>query len=372
MKRHLKPLAVVLALVATGGTAYHATRPEPAVRKVWIPGAKKYGHFHERQKLYRANPFRRFDAARAASAAVPPPPPLPIDYARGFPYPILGNDQYGDCGPVACAHADTSFTGTATGKPSSFDAAALVAQYLRVSGGDNGTTEPDLVGPSGIWKTGLAGANPPGAKVLDHVDVSPSDPSAVRAAVGYFIGAQLALSLPDAWIASFRPDGTTVWDAGPGISANRNNGHYIWILGIKANGNLVCATWGSTVELTWSGLQIVEPAIFAVVSLRQFNAQGVNPNGHTYEQIASVWEAGGGATLPASPFPGAPGPGPSPTPPPGPTPPAPADARGYFDPADRTVKLPPGWTARPVPLPPIRIHPTIRAVDLPPGWKKAA
>ena len=276
------------------------------LRHVLVPNRGHYAHFADRQCMKRGHPLRRFRLPSGWSA-----PALPVDWSKGntLSFPIDGNDTLGDCGEAMAAHADNTFTGN-TGTESVFDVTALEAQYEQVSGGDNGLSEDDVV--NAIWKKGIAGNTQ--AIIYDALDVDPTDTQLVQAAIHLFGGLCFAFDVPDAWINSFKTG--VVWDVP--ATADQNNGHFVWWNGVDARGYYKVQTWGTWCWLTPAGVGVCDPSAFVVFSPRWFNAQGIAPNGMSYDQLANLWVSGGGKALPPSPF--GPSPAPTPTPSPAPTP----------------------------------------------------
>lgn len=274
-----------------------------------------------------------------------PAAPLPIGYTTvdNSLVPIDGNDRLGICGPCMGAHVDNVLTFRATGTGSRMaDLAAFEAQYLAVSHGDNGTNEDMMTGP--VWGApkGIAGISPPGAVLLDHLDI-PLDPQYVQGAIAAMGFVCLAMSVPSIWINRFNPNGGSIWD-GPAVP-NPMNGHYVALVGVDAQGRYILLTWGSYALLTQAGLQCCQPELFTGWTNRMFNgATGLAFDGQTWDQKATVYMSAGG-TPPPNPFP-APTPGPAPTPAPTPTPTPPAPVPTPPVPTPTPTPAPAGWTGQ--------------------------
>ena len=273
------------------------------IRKVLIPNTGEYAHFVHRD-LMKSRSMRTSIKPRATWPSVK----LPINWYGNINFPMYGNNQFGDCGAAMAAHGDNTFTGN-VGPASMFNLNDLVAQYEQYSGGDNGLSEQDVVA---LWKNGIAGNK--SAVIYDALDLNPTQADVAHSAIDNFFGLCLGLSLPDAWINSFVPGGTTVWDA-PAVP-NENNGHFVWINGVDAQGRYHVETWGSSVWLTQAGFDLCEPSIFCVFSPRFFGANGLDPTGANYALKSALWAFVGGSVIVQ------PGPVPTPTPVP-PAPPQP-------------------------------------------------
>ncbi len=202
-----------------------------------------------------------------------------------------GNDQYGDCFEATIAHGDNTFTG-ANGLESTYSVSALISQYEAASGGDNGLDEGQAMA---LWKAGVAGNTQ--AVIYDYLDIDPTDPEAMVSAIGNFGGVAFTLSLPDAWINGFDPDGSTIWDVP--ATPDDANGHAVFINGVLANGNYHVETWGSSCQITPAGVAAVEPAATVVFSPRWFDAAtGIDPTGANYADKAALWQQVGGNSVP--------------------------------------------------------------------------
>ncbi len=248
---------------------------------------------------------------------------------RTIKYPILGNDQEGDCYEADALHCIQTWTGN-VGTEAQFDLQAVLAEYHQLSGGDNGLSDSDVF-PH--WK----GPGFQGHKILDEMTVDPTDAAAIRLAMFLFCGASYTCSLLSGWLNATAPG--TIWDAGMG-RADPSAGHAMHLSGYNAtpgmaqlvNGFFEDETWAidPPIRLTPAGIKASDPEVTVQFSLDMFNAQGIAPhNNMTYDQLATLWAQLGGATLPPSPF------GP-PAPPPPPPPPGPAPGAGYV------LTIPPG------------------------------
>jgi hypothetical protein len=226
-----------------------------------------------------------------------PTPPAGVDWSksRTIQYPILGNDQEGDCYLCDALHCVQTWTAN-NGPEARFDTSQVLALYHQLSGGDNGLAD-DQIFPA--WKRGLFGH-----KVLDDLAVDPRDDAAIRLGLYLFGGGSYTASLLDTWLYDVR-DGVT-WDANgrPDPMA----GHAMHLSGYTP-ATYQDETWGLRVNLTPAGLKASDPEVTVQFSLEWFNARGVAPNGFTFDQLAALWQQLGGITLPPSPF------GPAPEPP---------------------------------------------------------
>lgn len=307
----------------------------PVTPPVFVPGLGHEVVFQDRPQMYRGQSINRYRVSPDL-----PTPVLPIDWAKNLQFPILGNNQYGDCMYAMALHVDQTWTGN-NGAESSFDVQVVIRDYLRLSGGDNGLDEGTLVH---AWKKGLA-LNKDVA-ILDALDIDPTNGAMVQSAMYLFGAINFMLSVPNAWINSFDPAGGQVWDAP--ARANPANGHGVAWNGCDTQGRYKLQTWGGWVWITPAGVRTCDPSAFITFSLRWFDQKtGKAPNGYTYDQLAAFWVQAGGAVLPPWPYGPIPVP-PGPTPvPPGPTP-TPSVGIIYVDTAAHVVSLPDGWSVVPL------------------------
>jgi hypothetical protein len=310
--------------------------------KKYLPKMGHWAHFIHRDDMRAKHPHRR--AYR--HAGIVPPTTLPIDcIGTGLVMPMYGNDKYGNCGEAMAAHV-AGILSYGQGKrqeitwpDSDSSSNPLIAQYLQVSGGDNGMDEDMEVGPSGVWSLGVGGNKL--CVALDHLDIDPGDTALCNYCIDQFYTTNLAWSVPDAFINGFSPGSQWLQPMTP----NPNNGHYTPLTNIDTSNNNLIITWGASCTVSQSFLASVQPSLFVIFSLLQFDpATGYDSHGrHITTQIAA-WNAIGGNVSPsvANAFPPASGPTPTPVPTPVPVPtPAPAQTFSITIPS-QVVNIPLG------------------------------
>jgi hypothetical protein len=248
---------------------------------------------------------------RAELPQAVPATTLPVDCTGGATVscPIDGNDSLGDCGPCMAAHVNGIRT-FGQGKPGfgpelQAPVATLESQYETVSGGDNGTTEDMLVGDSGgpdgssgpgIWLVGIAGDAT--ACVVDHLDIDPSNVPLVQYCHDQFYHVCMAWSVPDAFL--------NAWTSGSSwlspMTPDSENGHFIPLSDVDANGNYRLWTWGGWCWVSQSFVMSVEPACFVTFSALQFRAiDGYDSHGRHVSDVGAAWVSiGGSASIVAS------------------------------------------------------------------------
>lgn len=265
----------------------------------------------DREQLRFKSHTRQFvRPSRRKGLAVTAPAPQSFDWSRGraIKYPILGNDRFGDCYYAAVAHGSQTWTGN-SGIEYQFDVNALTNRYQKLSGGDNGLSDSDIM-PE--WKTGIIGPNGP-RKILDELIVNVNDVAACHEAAWRFGGLIWTCALKTTWLDNIGPG--VVW--GNTGSPDESAGHAMYITGRLPNGNWQAETWGidPPVQVTPDGLQSADSELIVAFSADQFDPKaGLSVfTGQTWEVMRQTWLQYGGKDVGPSPF--AP---PPPPPPPGP------------------------------------------------------
>lgn len=306
-------------------------------KQVFVPGLNRSVAFLDPFLMRRGHTKRRSNLHLLGGAQALPTPTLPFSWASfatsiATAFPILGNDTVGDCLYAAGCHAGTSQTGSVNAATAlTFNASVVVGDYITLAGGDVGLDEGEIT--SG-WTAPNSLGSMPLCTIWDHLDVNPMNAMLAQAMSYAFGGYLFMLNVPSKWIKDFSLDGTTIWDAP--ARPDQENGHGIWNYGYAANGNATDLTWGSTVQITPSGIDDCDPSAFAVFSPMWFGRDGYAPNGLHISVLAPMWVAVGGNSsvlqhVANYPPPSGPAPTPTPTPIPMPTPNFPALPPGTYD-----------------------------------------
>lgn len=263
-----------------------------STHKKWLETHGKWVSFVHRSLMTR-RPMNK-----ASLPEHPAPTVLPVDCTGSATVvcPMDGNDTLGDCGPVMAAHVDSVWT-FGQGKPGftqiEAPVPALEAQYEQVSGGDNGTTEDMLVGPSGVWSTGVAGDT--SCVVVDHLDVDFTNLPLLQFVVDQFYAVCMGWSVPDDFLSKFSTG--SVWDAAD--TGDPNNGHWTPLADIDSGGRFRLWTWGTWCWVSPAFIASVDPSGFAVFSPLQFSkSTGLDSHGrHVSDQAAAWIKLGGNASI---------------------------------------------------------------------------
>lgn len=276
-------------------------------------------HFTPRAQMdAKRGPARAMKKAEAAF----PITQLPVDCTANNTVvcPMYGNNRYGDCVYVDAVHVDQILTfSQGKRKQSSFDEAKIIQCYQRLSGGDNGLGEDDIVGnyPDN-WFTGLTGIRD--ARIFDHLDLDPANTEMTRFCIDQFYHVNLFWSVPTRFINNFVSG--SVWDNAE--VPNPKNGHASPLTDVDKKGYYSLYTWGGYGRVSPVFVASVQPSLFVCFGIRQFDtATGLDSHGRHITAQNELWVKMGGKSLPTNVIaafpPVGPAPPPLPPPPPGST-----------------------------------------------------
>jgi len=210
-----------------------------------------------------------------------PPAPEWVDWGRAVSsWPMLANDQLGDCTCAGAGHMIQCWTSLISA-PAAITDAEIIAAYEAVSGyrpsdpsSDNGAVELTVLK---YWrKAGIAGH-----RIGAFAGVHPVDLDHVKAAVHLFGGLYIGLSLP------LSAQDQDVWDyacLGTQNIPGSWGGHCVNVIGYDAQG-LTCVTWGAVKRMTWSfWLKYCDEA-YAIISPDFLSGDGETPDGFNLMQL---------------------------------------------------------------------------------------
>jgi hypothetical protein len=219
-----------------------------------------------------------------------PPPPARVDYASKIAaWPMLRNDQIGDCTVAAAGHMIQQWT-TLNGKPKMLSDEIIVAAYSAISGykpSDPGTDQgiPVLNVLKHWRKTGIGGD-----KIAGFVALEPRNHTHIKDAVYLFANCHVGFALP---LSAQRQD---VWSVPPGGAtgagaANSWGGHVVAVVGYDDR-FLTVVTWGKLLRVTWQFWDTYCDESFAVLSHDWVDrAKGTTPGGFNWQQLQADLDA---------------------------------------------------------------------------------
>jgi len=202
-------------------------------------------------------------------------------------WPMMLNDQLGNCTCAAVGHMIQCWTANSTQQTVVPDS-AIVSLYSFVSGynpktgaNDNGAIETDVLR---CWKRkGVDG---------HHIDafaaVEPGNHDHVKLSVSDFGGLYIGVALPKTVEA--QTDAGLPWTVGDPTSPDSKpgswGGHAVPIIAYNAN-FLTCVTWGKLQLMSWQFWDSYCDEAYAVVSEDWLNALGVSPYGVNLQALLS-------------------------------------------------------------------------------------
>lgn len=256
-------------------------------------------------------------------------------------YGMLGNDQYGDCVWAGAAHETMLWTAEA-GSFTAFSDKGVLSDYSAVTGftptdpnSDQGTDMEEAA--KYRRKTGVIDGKSKRHLVDAYLELpgvsarganSPALISSIAWSSYVFGALGIGIEFPNSAMDQFNAG--EPWSVVKGSPIE--GGHYIPLVGRRANGNFVVVTWGALQEVTPEFLLAYVDEAVAYVSIESLKS-GKTLEGFDIAALEASLSALGGST----PFPS---PTPQPTPVPTPTPtPAPTPV------SDANVKLLDTWAA---------------------------
>jgi hypothetical protein len=239
---------------------------------------------HRAMKLGKRGPGhdpRTLRLADYLTSALPTPPTRRFWTRKVKDWPMLGNDQVGDCTCAAAAHLIQEWT-TFAGTPFTPSTAQVLRAYEQVAGfrpndpsTDRGATLLEVLK---YWhSTGIAGRT-----VGAYAQLEPGNTQHVKDTVFLFGGAYIGLDLP------LSCQQQRVWSVGAGPASETApgtwGGHCVPIVGYDAQG-LVCVTWGELKRMTWPFFEKYCDEAWAVLSTDWFIGDGKSVSGFDLDAL---------------------------------------------------------------------------------------
>ncbi len=197
-------------------------------------------------------------------------PPASVDYAKLVPtWPMMGNDQYGDCTCAAAGHMIEAWTAN-TGTEKTLTDSQILAAYNHFAHG-NADAGANMLDVLNYWrKTGIGSD-----KIHAFAQLEPQNDMQAQDSVFLFGSTYLGLALPDFAVAPGSDFLKTPWvvpPTGPTGSAapNTNNGHCVPAFAYDPR-NLWVVTWGALKPMSWQFYDTYVDEAFAVLSLDWIN-----------------------------------------------------------------------------------------------------
>ena len=222
---------------------------------------------------------RTFDYARyrtGTNAA-----PAQAHWGHGLTFPMLGNNQYGDCVEAGFAHM-VQIWGDHAGHPFTPTDDETLGAYTAITGfnpsdpnTDKGT---DMLTALGYWQsTGLGGQ-----KITAYAKVNPLDQAQVSETIAWFGGAYVGVQLPKSAQDQVGSEWTVT--TGPDATAGSWGGHCIPLCGYNQD-TIWCVTWGALQKMTWEFFTTYCDEAFVMLSTDWIAASGQSPSNLAWGQL---------------------------------------------------------------------------------------
>lgn len=225
-----------------------------------------------------------------------PAPPAAVDYSKPVKtWPMMGNDQYGDCTCAAAGHMIEEWTAN-TGQEITLPDATILQAYNHFAHGnpDAGANMLDVLK---YWrKTGMGKD-----KIMAFAQLEPRNHVQLQDAVSIFGSCYIGVALPNFAV----PPGTDflqipwavpgtgpVGDAAP----NPANGHCVPAVAYDQR-FIYVVTWGAIKTMSWQFYDAYADEAYAVLSPDWVNKRvGTAPNGFNMSALQQDLQAVGNAT----------------------------------------------------------------------------
>lgn len=227
-------------------------------------------------KLTARHDKRTLQLAKYLTSALPLPPATCDWTTKVTSWPMMMNDQLGDCTCAAAGHLIELWTANSGSLIVPTDQ-QIVAAYEAITGynpatgaNDNGAVETDVLN---YWRQNNIG----GYGIVGYAALEPHNHQHVMDAVYLFGGCYIGVSLPTS------AQNQTVWSVPPGGAVGDGapgswGGHAVPIVAYDQRG-LTCITWGAPLTMTWQFWDTYCEESYAILSNNWFNGQNKAPNG---------------------------------------------------------------------------------------------
>jgi hypothetical protein len=213
------------------------------------------------------------------TTALAPPPPSANYSGPVTAWPMMGNDQYGDCTCAAAGHMIEEWTAN-TGTEVTLTDQVILQAYNHFAHG-NADAGASMLGVLKYWrKTGIGKD-----KIAAFAQLEPKNHPQAQDAINLFGNAYIGLALPNfavpadtnfldiPWVV---PAGGAV---GSDAAPNPQNGHCVPAVGYDQR-QIYVVTWGALKTMTWQFYDAYADEAYAVLSPDWINQKvGTSPSG---------------------------------------------------------------------------------------------
>lgn len=213
---------------------------------------------------------RTFQLAKYLPATAIPTPPASEDFSKKVTqWPMMLNDNLGDCTCACVGHMIEQWTTYSAAKPTVLPDNTIEKLYEAVGGYNPADPSTDrgavILDVLNYWrKTGVSGD-----KIMAYASLEPHNHDQVKDSVLLFGNCYLGVQLP------LSAQHQTVWSVPPGGATGQGapgswGGHAIPVVSYDARG-LTVVTWGALKRMTWQFLDAYCDEAYAVFSTDWIN-----------------------------------------------------------------------------------------------------
>lgn len=173
-------------------------------------------------------------------------------------FPMLANDEIGDCTIAGMAHGDTVWSAL-VGNKSIYPLDLVKKIYFHLTGGDD--TGLSMLSVLDYFRKNSV----MGEKLYAYMSLNHHNHTHVKQAINLFGGLFLGFQVQEKCLEEFR--NRTPWKPGKLL----NSGHAVFVTGYDKEG-LNVLTWGNTQRATWGWWDLCVDEVYAVLP-----AEAINP-----------------------------------------------------------------------------------------------
>ena len=242
------------------------------------------------KKPARAGAIRLKFGDYLQAAALPPLPAVFGHEGLVTTWPMFANDRFGDCVWAGAAH-ETMLLAAEGGAIVTFGDANVLSDYAAVTGfqaNDPATDQGTDMQAAAEYRrsTGIVDAQGARHKIAAYLALEPGNVTHLYLAAYLFGAVGIGLTLPSSALDQSR--GGLAWDVVTGSPSD--GGHYVPLVGRRADGNLLAVSWGALQPMTESFLKAYCDEAVAYVSAEVLTNQR-SPEGFDYAALIGDLDA---------------------------------------------------------------------------------
>jgi hypothetical protein len=215
------------------------------------------------------------DYLQRAGAGALPKPPATADYTKEVSaWPMMLNDQLGDCVIATMGHLTEVFSRYGRGKQTTPTDKQVLTAYEQIGGYNpkDPSTDQGCVVTDAL--THWAAKAFAGKKIAAWAAIHPANANELKLSTWLFGGVFFGVALPDDWQQAI--DAGQPWND-THERADPNNGHAIPAVAYNATGPIV-VTWGQLQQCSWAWIEKYAEEAYCVLS-PDWDAQQIAPSG---------------------------------------------------------------------------------------------